>query len=251
MSEILVVIGIIFLAYYIAMLIYAGYVCSFTNFWLFLGTGFLCFGLVYTPFKIGVKLLLIPRIVLLVASILMIIGMMFFIIIVINIIVGMLLRNSTKVDYIIVLGAKISGRRLSKILIKRLDGAIYYIKDTPNVVIIVSGAQGKGEDISEAQAMHEYLLNRGISKENIIIEDKSYTTEQNLINSRQIINDDSKVVGICSSNFHIYRAVLMAKYVGFENVIGMPTSSSPLFVPNYVVREFCAMIKWILRKKVF
>lgn len=82
-------------------------------------------------------------------------------------------------DVLIVLGCAVHGERVSLTLSYRLDRAIEYLNANPNTVAIVSGGQGQGESISEAEAMRRYMVNRGIANERIIMEDKSTSTEEN------------------------------------------------------------------------
>ena len=76
---------------------------------------------------------------------------------------------------------------------QRLDKTIEYVNNQEKESkIIVSGGQGRGEDISEAQAMKKYLVNNGIKEELIIMENKSTSTNENLIFSKAIIESYTK-----------------------------------------------------------
>ena len=79
-------------------------------------------------------------------------------------------------DYIIVLGAGVNGTKLSLSLRDRLVGAYDYMTANPDTIAIVSGGQGEGELISEAMCMHNWLINRGIDPNRIIMEDKATCT---------------------------------------------------------------------------
>lgn len=50
--------------------------------------------------------------------------------------------------------------------------------------VVVSGGQGMDEEVSEAFAMKEYLTNKGISEDRIIMEDKSTNTLENIKNTK-------------------------------------------------------------------
>src|SRR5471030_1860520 len=78
-------------------------------------------------------------------------------------------HNEKKDDYIIVLGAGLdNGRTPNLILRERLDAAIKSDEENPTQYIVLSGGQGSDEYVPEAQAMSEYLQERGINKEKII-----------------------------------------------------------------------------------
>lgn len=179
-------------------------------------------------------------------------------------------------EYIIVLGCQVRGTRITKSLRKRLDKTIEYMhevqaddmtgksginnedsifnnennkaekesnKITKNIKIIVSGGQGNGEDISEAQAMYDYLVQNGIPADIIIKEDKSTNTEENFRFSEKFIEDKSAKIGIVTNNFHIYRAKKLAHAKGLDNITGIPASSDNVLFINYMVRESIGIVK--------
>lgn len=149
-------------------------------------------------------------------------------------------------DYLIVLGAQVYKSGPSVVLKYRLDAASEYLKSNPDTVCIVSGGQGSNEPFAEAVGMAAYLEKHGISAERIIKEDKSKTTEENLKNSMKYIEKGSSV-GIVTNNFHIFRASQIAESAGLEDFSAIAAKSTALFLPNNMLREFFAEIKFILR----
>ena len=63
---------------------------------------------------------------------------------------------------------------------RRLEGALDYLNQYPDSVAIVSGGMGKGEDITEAKAMHDWLVQHGLPEERVLMEPKATSTEENL-----------------------------------------------------------------------
>ena len=155
------------------------------------------------------------------------------------------IKEKNDLDYIIVLGAQVYKDRPSSVLKYRLDRAITYLNENPNALCIVSGGKGENEPFSEGYGMKEYLVNNNINENRIIIEDKSKSTKENLINSNKIINDKTKTIGIVTNNFHMYRALLIAKKENI-NAYGVVASSKALYLPNNLLREFLALIKYYL-----
>lgn len=147
-------------------------------------------------------------------------------------------------DYIIVLGAQVKESGPSVVLRYRLDKAVSYLKENDNTLVIVSGGQGANEKATEASVMKEYLVNNGINENRIIIEDKSHTTKENLINSKKITSDN-KSIGIVTNNFHMYRALLIGKKYKV-NAVGIPSKSNSYYLPNNLLREVFAYIKFII-----
>ena len=83
---------------------------------------------------------------------------------------------------IVVLGAGVNGSTPSLSMCNRLDAALDYLGANPDALAVVSGGQGEGEDITEAQAMADYLTAHGIDSARIMQEDQSRTTRENLEN---------------------------------------------------------------------
>lgn len=165
-------------------------------------------------------------------------------------VMGLVLSGFTQtgkenLDVIIVLGAQVHKTRPSAVLQYRLDKAVEYLNDNPNTICIVSGGQGPNEPFSEGYGMSEYLKNKGIDESRIIIEDKSTSTTENIIYSKQFIDDDASV-GIVTNNFHVYRAVRVAKKQGLKNVTGIAAYSVWTFTPNNVLREVFGVIKYFI-----
>jgi uncharacterized SAM-binding protein YcdF (DUF218 family) len=152
-------------------------------------------------------------------------------------------------DYILVLGAGLKGERPSISLRSRLDTAAEFSKLHPDIEVIVSGGQGEGESITEAEAMKRYLIKEGIDENRIIMEEKSTSTKENLIFSKSILdnlqNNAAYKVILITSDFHIFRTKILAKKVGLD--ISVLPSKTPLATYlNYTVREYFAMIKMYL-----
>lgn len=138
----------------------------------------------------------------------------------------------------------VNGTKVSANLKYRLDAALGYIKDNPGCKIIVSGGQGKGENITEGQAMEDYLVGKGVSTERIIKEENSFNTDENLRYSMDIIGDKSASVVLASNNFHIYRAKRIAVKQGYKNVSGIGARTVIFTLPNCYLREAFAVIKY-------
>ena len=82
-------------------------------------------------------------------------------------------EGDRKYDYIIVLGAAVHGDTPSLSLVERVRAARDYMKEHPDTVAIVSGGQGADENISEAEAMSAWLIENGIDKSRVILENKA------------------------------------------------------------------------------
>lgn len=121
--------------------------------------------------------------------------------------------NADNQKTVIVLGCAVNGENPSLMLSYRIDSAYNYLAENPESVAILSGGQGSGESISEAQCMFNKLTEKGIDANRLYLEDKSTNTFENISFSKQIIEEEnlSKDIAIASSDFHLKRATMIAK----------------------------------------
>lgn len=149
-------------------------------------------------------------------------------------------------EYVLVLGAQVRGSTPSWELRSRLDTAIKYLEENPGTKAVLSGGQGTGEDIPEADAMYTYMLEHGVAAERLILEDASTTTQENIEFSRELMGNDDASIVIVTSGFHVYRAVQMAKKQGLNHISGYGSPSKTEMIPTYYIREAMAMVKaWL------
>ena len=163
-------------------------------------------------------------------------------------------------DYIIIHGAGlIDGHKVSKLLSDRIDKAIeVYKKDPTPPIMIPSGGQGSDEDLSEAAAMAQYMIQHGIPEDMIILEDQSENTYRNLVNAKAIIDsrEGSKYTTLVTSNYHVYRALRICRQIGFD-ATGIGSHVAFYYWPSALLREYIAvhaekkhfiilMIGWLL-----
>ena len=152
-------------------------------------------------------------------------------------------KNATAV----VLGCRVYGERASLMLRERLDAAYEYLEKNPEAMCVVSGGQGSGEDISEAECMYRYLVAKGIESMRIYKEDQSTSTEENMKLSLEVIKEnalDEKVV-IISNEFHLYRAGRLAKDCNLSYGT-VPAHTAKWLLPTYYVRELYAILaEWV------
>jgi len=152
-------------------------------------------------------------------------------------------KGRDNLDYIIVLGAQMKQAGPSAVLKFRLDAAYEYLTANEGTVCVVSGGQGSNEPCTEAEGMYRYLVEKGISPERILMEDKSTDTSENIAYSVQLIGGTDASVGIVTNNFHVFRGVMLARHAGFENACGISARSNIYFQPNNLVREFFGVMK--------
>ncbi|MDN0062738.1 YdcF family protein [Collinsella ihumii] len=158
-------------------------------------------------------------------------------------------KNAYK--FIVVHGAAIEGTRPSPVLMDRLDCAFtLWERQGKKGTIIVSGGQGSDEELSEARVMHDYLRDRGVPKKQLVEEDRSSTTRENLAFSREVMGGlttaESYRVALVTSDFHAYRCGYLACRMGLDaDVMGATTAGDTW--ARSIIREFgavCADFPW-------
>ena len=164
--------------------------------------------------------------------------------------VGYLTQPSAS-DTIIILGAKLIGQDPSLMLSLRLDEGIKLYREGYAKKIIVSGAQGKDEAISEASSMKNYLVNHGIPSEHIFVEDQSFNTMQNLANSHKIMQENNLKTAIIVSNAsHIRRSLILAQNQGISATgAPAPMADNLYLTTKQYVREGAAIAVLLLTGK--
>ena len=146
-------------------------------------------------------------------------------------------------DYLIVLGAHVDGTRLTLALLERTRRALEYLKANPGTKAVLSGGKGKGEKISEARAMYDYLTANGIEGSRLILEDRSVNTKENLSFSLEKIGDLSASVGVVTNNFHVFRGVAIGKKCSCRKIYPVPSRYRSWRLIIYIPREILAVIK--------
>ncbi len=164
------------------------------------------------------------------------------------------IRPRGAVDFVVVLGSGLlGGRRVPPLLASRLDrGRAAFdtaVAKGRQPMLITSGGQGSGEGVPESHAMADYLVERGVPRDRILLEDRSRTTEQNLTFSREIMlaRQPKYRCVVVTNNFHVLRAALVAKKTKVNGqVIGSRTAF--YFWPSATIREFVAIFldHWIV-----
>jgi len=150
-------------------------------------------------------------------------------------------------ETLVILGCRVYGEIPSLSLRERLEAAYEYLVEHPEAYCVVSGGQGDGENISEAECMYQYLTNKGISGTRIFMEDTSTTTRENLKFSLELIKEKGlpQEIAIVTSEYHQYRASLVAKEMGLENT-AVCGKTAKWLLPTFYIRELYGILyQWV------
>ncbi|MDQ7804462.1 YdcF family protein [Amycolatopsis sp. A133] len=168
-------------------------------------------------------------------------GFLFLSLLIYSVVYGRLDRHGG-FDAIIVLGCGLNGERVPPLLAGRLERAIrLHDREATPPLLVVSGGRGPGEAVTEAEAMHAYLRDRGVPDDRILREDRARTTEENLRFSAALLPGDARRVVAVTSNYHVFRAAVECRRLGLPfQATGSPTAR--YFLPSALLREFAALI---------
>ncbi len=155
-------------------------------------------------------------------------------------------NDEKKSDAAIVLGAAAWNGKPSPVLKERVNHAIKLYKDGTVDYIIFTGGLAPGEVKSEARASMDYAIEKGVKKEDIIIEEKSMVTKENLQYALEEVEKkhydfDSYI--LVSDPLHMKRSVILAKELDL-NVYSSPT-------PTSAYRTFEAKLPFFLKEWMY
>ena len=152
-------------------------------------------------------------------------------------------RAPEGLDYLIVLGAQVREDGPSAVLRYRLDEAAAYMRENRDTVCIVTGGQGATEPVAEGISMRDYLVGLGIDASRILVEDKARNTIQNILFSMPLMSSPDASCGIVTNNFHVARALALARKQGLTDIYAIAAPSDPLFLPNNMFWELFGFTK--------
>ena len=161
--------------------------------------------------------------------------------------------GNSPVKAIIILGSGTPNCVASPTLVARLDQGLKHAQQWPQAKVAVSGGQDFGLRCREADIMAEYLIARGVAADRVIREGRSTSTEENLMFSRHLLEEQGVAAAdpivVVTSDFHVQRAVRIARKAGFGEVAGVG-AGTPLYLRyNAWLREYFAAISgWVLRE---
>lgn len=246
-NKVLILTSGIFIAYYLALRFFYGKI-AFSEVFFITGVLLIAYNIISLKQETSLWSK-IPKILRRSLCVLFSIGLVIFLFVESIIIYNGFVHDKGKPDYVVVLGAGLRGSRITTALRYRLDAAVEYNKLYPEIPIVVSGGQGPDEDLSEAEAMKNYLITKGVSEELIIEEDKSTNTYENFKFTKRKLKeiDDKKniTITVITNNFHMYRAKLLAEDIGFK-CLRYPSPTHKASAVNFYFREFFGVVKTIV-----
>ena len=99
----------------------------------------------------------------------------------------------------------------------RVKAAARAYRDGYSQIIVACGGTTEGHHISEAEVMEKLLLEEGVPKTAILLENKSQITIENMRFAAQVLGGaKGRRVLVVTSDYHVRRSVLTAMRAGFR-----------------------------------
>lgn len=127
--------------------------------------------------------------------------------------------NSTDktADAGVVLGAAVWGEKLSPVFRERVNHAVVLYREKRIGKIIFTGGQGNADEETEAAAAGKYAVENGVAPEDILLENDSRSTYENLLFAKRIADENNiKTVLLVSDPLHLKRSIEIARSLDYE-----------------------------------
>lgn len=162
--------------------------------------------------------------------------------------------TANEARYVIILGGGLTpGGNVPKGVVRRLDAGAAYLARHPGAKAVVTGGKLRGYPRTEASAMAEYLERiKGIASDRILRDERARDTIENFAFSKELIARDFGTgpfppVLVVTNDFHLKRALIIARRTGYPTVSALAARTPPLFLPTDWLREIAAYWKLALR----
>ncbi len=158
-------------------------------------------------------------------------------------------NSAIPVDAVIVLGAGVNGETPSAALWSRIRAAEDYLEIHPDVPVVLSGGQGAGEAISEAEAMRRALWKEDRAENaRLLLEERSTNTAENFRFSKALLEEwgldtGRATIAVVTNDFHCFRAHMIARRQGLKTIDVPAELPWWWLTANYYLREAFAVVK--------
>ncbi len=160
----------------------------------------------------------------------------------------------------VIFGCQVRSDGPAQTLQDRLDTALDYLKDHPDMTVVVTGGQGEDEPMTEAACMATYLTDHGFEGE-VLQEDRSRNTWTNVNYTLDLLEQEgyslTEDVLLVSNGFHLARIEMLwdrarvARLPGetyndqYISTLAAPVTYRPAVIRNFL-REPAALVKSFL-----
>lgn len=157
-------------------------------------------------------------------------------------------------DAIVVLGAAQFNGVPSQVFQARLDTAYALYEQGYAPLIVVTGGRIYGDQYTEAESGKNYLVEKGVPADAILMENISHNTAASFQGVERILKPRGvESLLLVSDGFHLYRSKMLARDAGFT-AYGFAAENSPIRQGSmtelrYMARETFGVLAWKLHIK--
>ena len=154
------------------------------------------------------------------------------------------IESAQTADAVIVFGAAVFGNEVSNTLAIRLDMGYEVYKNGKTTKIIVSGDHGR-KSYDEVNAMRDYLVKKGVPKEDIFMDHAGFNTYDTIYRARDVFMVKNAI--LVTQREHLLRALYIANKLGL-NAQGIESGQYDKYEIQFQrPREYLARVKAFLQ----
>ena len=154
-----------------------------------------------------------------------------------------------QVDAILVLGAYVNPQGQPSLVLKaRLDNAYELYQQGIAPKLLLSGDHGK-KDYDEVKGMRDYLLNKGVPREDIFLDHAGFDTFDSMYRARDVFCVESMVIS--TQEFHMARSLYIARRLGLTAYGYSAPDEAVYNMTRLNIRESFARVKAFFDVEIF
>ena len=153
-------------------------------------------------------------------------------------------KNADGADYALVMGFGLKDGQMEEILQLRCDKAVEYLQKNPQCTAVLCGGITRGNAVSEAKAMKDYIVRSGIPENRLLVEDSSTSTKENITYAKKMITVSSKVI-VITSDYHMHRVKEVCRRAALS-VRGVSCNTPLLDLPDKLMWEKIKLIALLM-----
>lgn len=125
--------------------------------------------------------------------------------------------ETRKADAAIILGAALTMDGVSPVFRERINHGIWLYENEYVDKVIITGGYGEGSMASDAYVGKKYAISKGVPEIDILIEEDSKETKENLENAKRVLDlNDLETALVVSDPLHMKRAMFLAEQAGIK-----------------------------------
>ncbi|MES9979405.1 MAG: YdcF family protein, partial [Candidatus Thiodiazotropha sp. 6PLUC5] len=148
-------------------------------------------------------------------------------------------ESQCQCESLLVFGKRLTKQGIDEDYRRRLEKTFSLMQALPGSKLLLVGGIAPGDDISEAQAGRDYLIEQGIDQNRLTLEQESQNTLENLRHARSMLaQNDAYPVALISNRYHLARIATIASSLSLPHQLCASESTlqfSPILIPRLII----------------